>query len=103
MKNDLGDTGESLAADKKTLADMDKNCAAKAASWDEEKKVRSEEQVALAETIKVLNDDDALELFKRTLPSASANLMQVEVTSATLRSRALDALGRARRSTRPLP
>ena len=26
MKNDLGDTGESLMEDKKFLADLDKNC-----------------------------------------------------------------------------
>merc|ERR1712194_871543 len=30
-----------------------------------------------ADTIKVLNDDDALELFKRTLPGASMSLLQM--------------------------
>ena len=33
---------------------------------------RAEELVALAKTFKALNDDDALELFKKTLPSAGA-------------------------------
>ena len=36
-------------------------------------RVRAEELVALADTIKILNDDDALDLFKKTLPSASSS------------------------------
>ena len=44
---------------------------------------------SLADTIKILNDDDALELFKKTLPGASASFMQVEVTSKAMRARAL--------------
>jgi chromosome segregation ATPase len=55
-------------------------------------KTRGEELVALSETIKILNDDDSLELFKKTLPGASAILLQVEVTSTALRGRALAAL-----------
>merc|ERR1719238_1216360 len=77
MKNDLGDTGEALVEDKKFLADLEKNCAKKSAEWEEIVKTRNEELLALAETIKVLNDDDALELFKKTLPGASASFMQV--------------------------
>jgi len=45
--------------------------------------------LALADTIKLLNDDDALELFKKTLPSASASFVQVRVTSESMRSKAL--------------
>ena len=64
--------------DKKFLADMSKNCAQKTAEWEERSKTRSDELVALADTIKVLNDDDALDLFKKTLPSAgSASFVQV--------------------------
>merc|ERR1740121_767329 len=43
--------------------------------------MRAKEVVALADTIKILNDDDALELFKKTLPSASASLLQVHMSS----------------------
>jgi len=89
MKNDLSDTEAALLEDKKFLADMDKNCATKSAEWDAICKTRSEELVALAETIKVLNDDDALELFKKTLPGSSANFMQLTSSMATLRLRAL--------------
>merc|ERR1719238_2581628 len=76
MKNDLSDTQAALLEDQKFLADLDKNCAAKQSEYDERVKTRSEELQALAETIKILNDDDALELFKQTLPSA-ASLVQV--------------------------
>jgi len=59
--------------------------------------MRAEELVALAETIKILNDDDALELFKKTLPSSSSSFIQLQVTSAEMRSRALALLRVAKR------
>merc|ERR1719401_2871272 len=49
------------------------------------------EMVALADTIKVLNDDDALELFKKTLPSASS-FVQMKVTSGAMRQKAANIL-----------
>jgi uncharacterized coiled-coil protein SlyX len=48
--------------------------------------------VALADTIKVLNDDDALELFKKTLPGASSSFLQLKVSSKATRQSALKAL-----------
>merc|ERR1719207_413625 len=68
MENDLEDTQEGLAEDKKFYADLDKNCELKKQEWAAYKEVQAQEMVALADTIKVLNDDDALELFKKTLP-----------------------------------
>merc|ERR1719405_152193 len=73
MKEDLDDTSKALAEDKKFLADLDKNCALKTKEHEENMKMRGEELLALADTIKILNDDDALELFKKTLPGASAS------------------------------
>jgi len=87
MKNDMGDTEAALVADKEFLANLDENCKKKTADWEVIIKTRAEELVALAETIKVLNDDDALDLFKRTLPSAS--LMQLDVGMDALRRRTL--------------
>merc|ERR1719310_2512207 len=77
MKNDLEDTQEGLAQDKKFLGDLDKNCELKKQEWDAYKKMEAQEMVALADTIKILNSDDALELFKKTLPSASS-FMQMQ-------------------------
>merc|ERR1719253_929602 len=99
MKNDLGDTEEALMEDKAFLKDMEKNCATKADEWEVIVKTRSEELLALADTIKVLNDDDALELFKKALPAASASFVQVQVSSTTLRSRALAAIRSVPRSS----
>merc|ERR1719265_754997 len=61
MKNDLEDTQEDLADDTKFIEDLKKTCATKA---------RKDELLALTETIKILNDDDALELFKKAIPSS---------------------------------
>merc|ERR1719421_2524424 len=72
MKEDLDDTGKALLEDKKFLGDLKKNCATKGEEHAENQRLRSEELLALADTIKILNDDDALELFKKTLPGASA-------------------------------
>merc|ERR1719254_273738 len=101
MKNDVADTAEALEEDKAFLKDLEKNCASKGSIHAEEKKMRAQEIVALADTIKVLNDDDALELFKKTLPSASASLVQVQVTSSTMRSRAQSLLAEARLRAQP--
>merc|ERR1719450_1832488 len=60
-------------------------------------KMRSLELVALADTIKVLNDDDALELFKKTLPSASASFVQVAVSKSALQAKALAKIREAKR------
>merc|ERR1719453_63269 len=97
MKNDVGDTAEALAEDKKFLADLEKNCATKQAEWDEIVKTRNEELLALADTIKVLNDDDTLELMKKTLPGASS-FMQVTFSASSMRARALAAIRTAKKS-----
>merc|ERR1719439_442131 len=57
MKNDAGDTAEALSEDKAFLADLEKSCAQKKAEWEERTKTRAEELLAIADTIKVLNDD----------------------------------------------
>jgi septal ring factor EnvC (AmiA/AmiB activator) len=101
MKNDLGDTEEALIQDKAFLQDMEKNCKQKSDEWEEIQKTRSEELLALADTIKVLNDDDALELFKKTLPGASAAFMQVSVSTQSTRARALAAIRAAMKSGNP--
>merc|ERR1719247_3634038 len=94
-KNDLEDTKEGLEEDKKFLADLKKNCELKEKDWAEYQKMQAMELTALAETIKILNDDDALELFKKTLPSA-ASFLQLKVTAVEVRKSALATLRAAR-------
>merc|ERR1719207_362215 len=95
MENDLEDTQEGLAEDKKFYADLDKNCELKKKEWAAYKEMEAQEMVALADTIKVLNDDDALELFKKTL-AASSSFVQVEVSSSAVRHRAMNVLKMSR-------
>jgi len=90
LKEELDDTAKALKADKKFLANLGKSCDTKKAEWEERSKTRAEELVALADTIKILNDDDALELFKKTLPSSS--FLQVKVSAAAMRQQALKVL-----------
>jgi septal ring factor EnvC (AmiA/AmiB activator) len=92
MENDLEDTQEGLAEDQKFLGDLDKNCELKKTEWAEYKKMEGMEMVALADTIKILNDDDALELFKKTLPGSSSSFVQVQVTSGAMRHHAMSVL-----------
>merc|ERR1719412_2232120 len=66
LEEDLDDTSKALAEDKVFLADLEKNCAKKTAEWEARSKTRTEELLALADTIKILSDDDALELFKKS-------------------------------------
>merc|ERR1719162_1870917 len=96
MKNDAEDTAEALAEDQKFVADLEKNCAEKTGIHEEEKKMRGQEVVAPADTIKILNDDDALELFKKTLPGASSSLLQVQKSSQALLAQARTVLQAAR-------
>merc|ERR1719335_1034151 len=93
LKEDLDDTGASLLDDKKFLADLEKNCELKKKEHAELLKTRQMELLAIAETIKILNDDDALELFKKTVPSAS--FLQLEVSNKQALRQALQALGRS--------
>merc|ERR1719482_891736 len=87
LKNDLEDTKEELGADEVFLMELKKSCATKAKEYDERKANRADELVAISETIKILNDDDALDLFKKTLPSPS--LLQVTRRTADVRKKAL--------------
>eukprot|EP00445_Apocalathium_hangoei_P002835 CAMPEP_0203851778 /NCGR_PEP_ID=MMETSP0359-20131031/7539_1 /ASSEMBLY_ACC=CAM_ASM_000338 /TAXON_ID=268821 /ORGANISM="Scrippsiella Hangoei, Strain SHTV-5" /LENGTH=731 /DNA_ID=CAMNT_0050767829 /DNA_START=43 /DNA_END=2238 /DNA_ORIENTATION=- len=89
MKEDLSDTAATLMEDTKFLAELESSCGTKTKEWEERSKTRAEEFVALADTIKVLNDDEAMDLFKNTLPGASASLVQVRVSASAERSQAL--------------
>jgi len=71
---------------------MEKNCAKKSDEWATIVKTRNEELLALADTIKILNDDDALELFKKALPAASASFVQVKLSTVSTRAKALAAI-----------
>merc|ERR1719254_281955 len=90
QKEDLDDTSKSFAEDTQFLKDLESDCKTKDDEWAEICRILAEELLAIADTIKILNDDDALELFKKTLPAPS--LLQVAVSGKALKSRALQVL-----------
>jgi len=92
---DLTDSEESLLEDKKFLAELAKSCSTKEAEWAIIVKNRNEEILALSETIKILNDDDALEIFKKTLPGGSA-LVQLDSVTKSARDKVLALLQQVR-------
>jgi len=92
LANDLTDTREQLKEDRKLLADLDTTCATRKKEFEANKKIRSDELQAISETIKTLNDDKALDLFKKTLPSEGGSLLQVKVNTRMMRERALAAI-----------
>jgi len=93
MKGDMGDTADGLAEDKQFLADLAANCGTKAAEHEQDQKMRAEEAVALAETIKILNDDDALDLFKKTVGPGKESFLQMPVSGDASRTEALSFIG----------
>merc|ERR1719492_475679 len=95
MENDIEDTKQSMQEDTKFVKELAVNCEKKKKEWAEICELRQQERLALADTIKILNDDDALELFKKTLPSAS--FVEIKVTSESWRARTLAALRKATR------
>jgi len=101
MENDLADTKDNVKENTKLLSQLDKECDSAEAQYAKNKEMRAEELQALSETIKALNDDDALELFKKALPPGGS-FIQIQVNSNMMRQRALEAIGEAvARSQRP--
>merc|ERR1719265_2975882 len=69
-KDALEDANEEAADTTKFLATLEKDCATKEADMAERTKMRTMEITAISEAIGILNDDDALDVFKKALPSS---------------------------------
>merc|ERR1719473_2629137 len=66
----LEDAQEEAADNTAFLSTLEKDCATKSKEQAEKDKVRSMEIAAISEAIGILNDDDALDVFKKALPSS---------------------------------
>merc|ERR550514_747686 len=66
-KGDIKDTTSEMADTEAFLANLKVECAEKKKEWSVRCQIRAEEVAAISAAIKVLNDDDALDLFKKTL------------------------------------
>merc|ERR1719321_1892698 len=69
-KDSLEDTTEELGDVEKFISQLATECATKEKEWAERQKIRAEEVKAISEAISILNDDDALDVFKKARPSA---------------------------------
>merc|ERR1719191_862665 len=64
-KEDLADTRAQLSADNEFLSNLNLKCNQADKEYNDRVKVRNEELVAVAETIAILNDDDAKDQFNK--------------------------------------
>merc|ERR1719424_2074325 len=65
-QDDLEDTLADVKESQAFLGDLAAQCANKKNEWSERQAMRADEIAAVGEAIKILNDDDSLELFKKT-------------------------------------
>merc|ERR1719324_1898465 len=70
-KDALEDANTELEDATKYLAALMAACEQRRKDRDMRNKMRNEEIAAISEAIKILTDDDALETFKKAVPSAS--------------------------------
>merc|ERR1719428_2684914 len=78
-KEDLEDTTSSMEADQAFLVDLKERCSVSDKEWEERSKTRALEIAAVGETIKILTDEDAHDLFSNTL-----SFLQLSSTRRTL-------------------
>merc|ERR1719178_551185 len=76
--DEIEDTTKEMTDTQAFIANLASMCATKKKEWAERQQMRSEEIAAISEAIKILNDDDALDLFKKTLalPQTSMGFLQ---------------------------
>jgi len=86
------DTSAQLALDEEFLANLQKKCAESEAEFEERTKNRMEEIKAVDETITILNDDAAFDVFDKTVSSAFVQVSTSHVEDKQRRSRAVAVL-----------
>merc|ERR1719335_1907017 len=90
--DDIEDTTAEMKETEAFLANLASQCALKKKEWAARQAMRAEEVSAISEAIKVLNDDDALDLFKKTLSLSQTSkdmgfIQQKSRSSSVLRAR----------------
>jgi len=84
-KADLEKTTTAVAEDTDFRRNLAGACATKQKELDARQKLRTQEVEAISETIEMLSGDDALELFKKTLPSATSLIQTSAATRSQMR------------------
>merc|ERR1719478_1741343 len=89
--DDIEDTTAEMKETEAFLANLASQCALKKKEWAARQAMRAEEISAISEAIKVLNDDDALDLFKKTLALSQTSNKMGFIQQKTSSSNALRA------------
>merc|ERR1719353_557344 len=84
--DDIEDTTAEMKETEAFVANLASQCALKKKEWAERQSVRAEEVSAIGEAIKVLNDDDALDLFKKTLSLSQTSSVFLQSSSTSARA-----------------
>merc|ERR1719498_693725 len=91
-KHDLKNTRKDLSADQKFLVDMKEKCSASDKEFDQRKKDREEEILAIGDALKILTEDSARDLFSSTLGFTQ---VKTKTREAAVRDQISDVLKRA--------
>merc|ERR1719160_2418113 len=84
-KEDLEDTTSAMEADQAFLVDLKERCSVSDTEWEERSKTRALEIAAVGETIKILTDEDAHDLFASTMSFLQLSSMRRTVSRADLK------------------
>jgi len=96
-KRDLEKTEAALAADTEFLANMKADCQVEDEEYKKRADIRSQEIVALAETLKILNEDDARELFGKTISFIQVSASQKAAMQDRASQRAMERIAEVAR------
>lgn len=100
LKDDFDDTKQNLETNQKFVADIQSDMKVKKSQRQRRVDLRAKELVAISDTIKALTSDQALGIFKKSIPRATPSFLQVE-KAATLDKIRSSALGLIKHSRRP--
>merc|ERR1719498_1538376 len=91
-KDALADAEAEKADAEKYLAGLKISCEEQQKVWTARQAMRAEEVSAISEAITILNDDDALDIFKKSLPSAFVSVGPKEMGFLQSKGPATDAV-----------
>merc|ERR1719321_637853 len=80
--DDIEDTTGEMKETEAFVANLASTCAMKKKEWAERCAMRAEEIAAVSQAVKILNDDDALDLFKKTLSLSQSSLRFLQASAS---------------------
>jgi hypothetical protein len=99
-KEDLTSTRDALASDVAFISDLRLRCQQSDKDWELRSKTRSDEIAAVSEVIAMLSDDDAFDLFGKTVDSGSLpSFVQLRASEKHVRARVVSELQTLARKT----